>query len=73
MARLKPTTLRVQTDGKRHHIDVPVDRAWALHHFLRSNHVHSSPPEPGSTGFDSIELARTTDVAAVQALLKTWE
>jgi hypothetical protein len=72
VTRQKKAALRVQTDGKRHHIDVPVDRAWDLHNYLRSNRVRSSPPEPASTGFDSIELAKDIDVAAVQALLNAW-
>jgi hypothetical protein len=61
----KKAALRVQTDGKRHHIDVPVDRAWDLHNYLRSNQVRSSPPEPAWTGFDSIKLAKDIDVAAI--------
>jgi hypothetical protein len=68
---MKPR-LQVRTAGKRHYISVPAEHARALHAFLRSRHVQSSPPEPASTGFDSIELRAKTDVAAVQELLDGW-
>ena len=72
MAKLKKVSLRVQTDGTRRYISVPAGRAIDLHNFLRSNRVHSAPPEPAFTGFDSIELAKDIDVDRLQALLNAW-
>lgn len=68
----KVVALRVQADGKRRYISVPAGRAIALHNYLRSNQVHSAPPEPAWTGFDSIELSSDIDVGGVQALLNAW-
>jgi hypothetical protein len=68
---MKPR-LQVSTAGKRHYIFVPETYARALHAYLRAHRVHSSPPEPASTGFDSIELAAKTDFGAVQKLLDSW-
>jgi len=68
---MKPR-LHVSTAGKRHYISVPADCAGALHDYLRAHRVQSSPPEPDSTGFDSIELPAKTDVGAVQKLLDGW-
>lgn len=68
---MKPR-LQVSTADKRHYISVPADQAGALHKYLRGLRVQSSPPEPASTGFDSIELPAKTDVAAVQKLLDGW-
>ena len=68
---MKPR-LQVSTAGKRHYISVPADQAGALHGYLRAHRVHSSPPEPDSTGFDNIELHTKTDVLAVQKLLDGW-
>jgi hypothetical protein len=64
--------LQVSTAGKRRYIAVPAEHAGTLHTYLRGHRVHSAPPEPDSTGFDSIELHATTDVAAVQKLLDGW-
>jgi hypothetical protein len=64
--------LQVSTAGKRHYISVPADCAGALHEYLRAHRVRPSPPEPDSTGFDSIELQATIDVTAVQRLLDRW-
>jgi hypothetical protein len=69
----KQDRLCVQADGKRHFISVPAGLAINLHNYLRSNRVHSAPPAPSYTGFDSIELANEIDVAGVQALLNVWE
>ncbi|MBI3411900.1 MAG: hypothetical protein HY040_26515 [Planctomycetes bacterium] len=76
--KLKKETIRVQTvcvqtDGKRHYINVPAGRALDLHNYLRSNRVRSAPPEPAFTGFDSIELAKDIDVENIQILLKAWK
>lgn len=68
----KQKKLRVQADGNRHFISVPAGRALDLHNYLRSNRVHSAPPAPSYTGFDSIELANHIDVGSVQALLNAW-
>jgi hypothetical protein len=68
----KHKKLRVQNDGKRHFIDVPVGSATDLHNYLRNNRVRSSPPEPAFTGFDRIELALDNDVDGVQLLLNDW-
>jgi hypothetical protein len=70
-ALMKPR-LQVCTAGKRHFISVPDTYARALHDYLRAHRVQSSPPEPASTGFDSIELAAKTDCGAVQKLLDGW-
>lgn len=69
----KAKNLQVEIDGHRHYINVPAGRAIDLHNYLRSNRVHSAPPAPSCTGFDSIELASTIDVARVQALLNAWK
>jgi hypothetical protein len=72
MAKRRLPHLNVQTDGKRSFISVPAGRAQALHEYLRSNRVHSAPPEPAFTGYDSIQLDSDTDVRGVQALLNAW-
>jgi hypothetical protein len=72
MAKQKKVSLRVQADGKRRYISVPVGRALELHNYLRSNRICSAPPEPAFTGFDSIELAHDSDVGGVQTLLNAW-
>ena len=69
----KQKKLCVAADGKRRYISVPVGRAKELHAYLRSNRVHSAPPEPAYTGFDSIELAIGIDAAGVQILLNAWK
>ena len=68
---MKPR-LQVSTAGKRHYISVPDNYAGALHDYLRAHQIQSSPPEPYSTGFDSIELSARTDVGAIQKLLDSW-
>ena len=69
----KQKKLRVQANGCRHYISVPAGRAIELHNYLRGNRVHSAPPAPSYTGFDSIELANDIDIANVQALLNAWQ
>lgn len=69
----KQQQLQVQADGQRHYISVPADRAIELHNYLRSNRVHSAPPAPSYTGFDSIELNKSIDVRSVQSLLDAWK
>lgn len=73
MTRTNRSKLKVGTAGKRHYIEVPSGESDALHHYLRGHRVRSAPPEPSSSGTDTIELHRGTDVAAVQALLDHWE
>jgi hypothetical protein len=68
---MKPR-LQVSTAGTRHYISVPADCAGALHDYLRSHRVRSSPPEPDSTGLDNIELHASIDVKAIQKLLDKW-
>lgn len=69
----KQEKVRVEADGRRHFITVPSGRAMDLHYYLRSNGVHSAPPAPSYTGYDSIELATNIDVGNVQSLLKAWK
>lgn len=69
----KRKSLSVMADGRRRYISVPCARSQELHLYLRSNRVISAPPEPAYTGFDSIELAKDSDVASVQALLNVWK
>ena len=68
----KKSKLRVEVDGMRHFISVAEDRANDLHAYLREKGVHSAPPQPASTGFDCIELAKGADPASVQALLNAF-
>ena len=68
----RPKKLRIQGDGKRSYITVPVDRAAALHGYLREHHIRSAPPAPSYTGFDSIELGNNVDLHGVQSLLNDW-
>jgi hypothetical protein len=68
---MKPR-LQVSTAGKRHYISVPDNYAGALHDYLRAHRVQSSPPEPDSTEFDSIELSAKADLGAVPKPLDNW-
>lgn len=68
----KTKSLLVQADGRRRYISVPSARANDLHHYLRSNRVRSSPPEPAYSGFDSIELEKDSDMDTIQTLLNAW-
>ena len=68
----RPKKLRVEEDGNRSFITVPVGRAAALHGYLREHHIRSAPPAPSFTGFDSIELGKNVDVPGVQSLLNDW-
>lgn len=69
----KQEKVRVEEDGRRRFITVASGRAMDLHYYLRGNGVHSSPPAPSYTGYDSIELAGSIDVGDVQALLNAWK
>jgi hypothetical protein len=72
MASQKKLKLRVEADGNRHYINVPMDRAGDLHTYLRANRISSSPPEPAFTGIDYIELRKGVDISSVQRLLDAW-
>jgi len=72
MAAQKKSKLRVEADGNRRYISVPMDRAGDLHSYLRANRVSSSPPEPAFTGMDYIELPKGVDIGNVQTLLDAW-
>lgn len=69
----KQQKLQIQSDGKRRFISVSAGRAIDLHNYLRSHRVHSTPPAPSYTGFDSIELDTEIDLDRVQALLNVWK
>ena len=53
-------------------VEVRTDEAAALCAYLRRNFVVTSPPSPSSTGFDSIELGKGTDLDRLQAALDSW-
>ena len=61
--------LKVEVTGSRASILVPSNRAEELHSYLRNRRVLASPPQPCTSGIDSIQLGKGTDVKAVQALL----
>ncbi len=71
MIQRKPK-LKVTTEGSRRYISVPSEHAGELHTYLRGNRVLSSPPEPATTGLDSIELSAGNDAKGVQKLLNAW-
>lgn len=72
MTHPKKRKLRVQTDGLRQFITVSEREANDLHSYLRGKGVHSAPPQPATTGFDCIELSKSSDAASVQALLDAF-
>jgi hypothetical protein len=72
MSKKRLDKLKVISSGITNHIDVPSIRALALHNYLRSFGVPTSPPQPRSTDMDSIELGKGTDATAIQALLDKW-
>ena len=71
-AQKKVKKLRVEADGNRRYISVPVGRAGELHSYLRDHRVSSRPPEPAFSGMDYIELPKGVDVVNVQTLLNAW-
>ncbi len=71
MVKPKPR-LKVLVEGNRRYISVPSGHAGELHTYLRGNRVGTSPPEPASTGLDSIELTAGTDTKVIQQLLDAW-
>jgi hypothetical protein len=73
MAASRVGSLTVLVSGTRLYIEVPCGKANALHTYLRTNNVQSSPPEPYLDGVDNIELAKFSDVKAVQRLLDKWK
>ena len=72
MAGKRAAKLKVITSGLHSRIEVPSVRALALHEYLRSFGLPTSPPEPRCTGMDNIVLGRGLDTKAVQALLDKW-
>ena len=54
-------------------VSVDSGDAVNLREHLRLHGISCSPPEPYSTGRDSIQLGRTANLGAVQALLDAWE
>ncbi len=67
-----PQKLTVANAHARCYVNVPSARAAALSAYLRKHGIASDPPEPSSTGVDSIVLHRGADAKAVQALLDRW-
>jgi hypothetical protein len=64
--------LTVVTEENRSFIHVPSGFAMDLHHFLRSNGVITSPPEPLWTGTDCIQLDKRTPPDDIQKILNRW-
>jgi hypothetical protein len=60
------------TAGPTKFIQVPSDRARALHAYLCTHCVACEQPGPSSTGLDVIALGKRTDVKGVQTLLDRW-
>ncbi len=73
MVKVKKNALTVQTDGKRHFINVPAAKSMDLHNYLRLKRILSSPPEPSLKGMDCIQLSNTIDVDSVQTHLNAWQ
>jgi hypothetical protein len=59
-------------EGVAQYISVARDEALQLREYLRMHGITCSPPEPFSSGRDSIQLARQTNIEAVQVLLDGW-
>lgn len=72
MSEKRSAKLKVIISGNTSRIDVPSIRAMALHNYLRSFGLPTSPPEPRSSDMESIELGKGTDPKAIQALLDRW-
>lgn len=64
--------LTVVAIGQRCFIEVPSTLAAALSAYLRKHGISSDPPEPSSSGMDSIVLHRGADAKSVQSLLDRW-
>ena len=73
MHQRKRPKLQVESAGGRHFITVPLDHAKDLRSHLQSCGVFSGWPEPCYKGFESIELARNADTAAIQKVLRQWK
>jgi hypothetical protein len=73
LIKQKKGKLKVETTGSQRFISVSAGRANDLHAYLRANRVHSAPPEPAFTGFDSIQLATDASADGVQTLLNAWD
>jgi hypothetical protein len=64
--------LTVVVIGQRCSIEVPSPHAAALSAYLRKHGISSDPPEPSSSGVDSIVVHRGADAKTVQSLLDRW-
>jgi hypothetical protein len=73
MKKLKRPKLKVESALGRHFITVPLDHAKDLRSHLQSCGIISGWPEPCYKGFESIELARDSDTAAIQKVLREWQ
>ena len=71
MAKSLPT-LAMVASGQRCFIEVPSTLAAALSAYLRKYGISSDPPEPSSSGVESIVLHRGADAKAVQSLVDRW-
>jgi hypothetical protein len=60
-------------EGVMKYVSVATAEAVNLREYLRYHGVACSPPEPFSTDRDSIQLGRTANLGAVQALLDAWK
>jgi hypothetical protein len=65
-------TLTVVAIGQRCSVEVPSTRVAALSVYLRKHGISSDPPQPSSSGVDSILLHRGADAKTVQSLLDRW-
>ena len=72
MSTKRSSKLHVVSSGIYHFIHVPSASARNLHAYLLGKGVQLYPPQPSSSGIDSIELRKGADVKAVQALLDQW-
>jgi hypothetical protein len=73
MANKDSGGLKIVMAGGCGYINVNSGEAEALSRFLRSRGVTCSPPQPSSTGIDSIQVARGVDATFVQDLLNRWK
>lgn len=72
MAARNTVRLKIVTSGKRHYVNVPSGDANALHQFFLAHNIHATPPQPSSTGMDTIDLRPGSNIETVQALLDKW-
>lgn len=72
MSTKRVSSLKIEGSPVSPYIYVASNRSEALHVYLRSHFIPSGPPQPSSSGLDSIKLGRGLDLVAVQALLDRW-